>query len=50
MRHEDWPTNSPHCGKVRNLADYEIDDEFDQDSGRNSVEACRKILERANTI
>ena len=36
--------------KVRNLADYEIDDEFDQNSGRNSVEACRKILERANTI
>ena len=36
--------------KVRNLADYEIDDEFDQNSGRNSVEACRKILERANTV
>ncbi len=36
--------------KVRNLADYEIDDEFDQDSGRSSVEACRKILERANAI
>lgn len=36
--------------KVRNLADYEIDDEFDQESGRNSVEECRKILERANAI
>ena len=36
--------------KARNLADYEIDDEFDQYSGRNSVEECRKILERANAI
>lgn len=36
--------------KVRNLADYEIDEEFDQDSGRNSVEECRQIIERANAI
>lgn len=36
--------------KVRNLADYEIDDQFDQDSGRTSVEASRKIIERADAI
>ena len=36
--------------KVRNLADYEIEDQFDQDSGRTSVEASRKILEQADAI
>ena len=36
--------------KIRNLADYEIDEEFDQDSGRSSVETCRKILEQADGI
>ncbi len=36
--------------KVRNVADYEIDGEFDQDSGRNSVALCRAVLERADVI
>ena len=36
--------------KARNLADYEIDDQFDQVSGRTSVEESRKILERADAI
>ena len=36
--------------KVRNLADYEVDGEFDQDSGRSSVALCRTMLERVATI
>ena len=35
---------------LRNRADYEIDGEFDQDSGRNCVANCREILERADAI
>ena len=36
--------------RIRNLADYEIDDTFDQHSSRSSVETCRKMLERAEAI
>ena len=36
--------------RIRNVADYEIEGDFDQSSCRNSVATCRKVLERAEAI